>query len=467
MEGTPNDAVAVTAAEPNNNTDRGKRRRTLSPEDLAKLAAARRAALAKKKAKADLESRQASPRTPLGGTSTESASKPANPAPDAKASVPFFITKAAEAKLRALGYSQEAIDRMPPQEAQDILKTPAHVNLSEAVIQCATEAIGVPGQPAGSPNSSDREFGKFSQIPAIDQSIPTPHRESLENMTDEKLDQFVVGHYDGLKKNTLALAEGLSEKKHRLVRKGCESGWGGWVTDTLKMSVSWADKLVRNLDVYHTFGPQVRQAAEEAGVNFAKPAVMAALRVINDEFLANGDPGILHFSACIQALKIAGMRRQNGQVVPAGAPGKSASEGSGRDPSQTKSEPKDSGHSETKTAAGDVGDGKVQDSGNADGLQSDPHAEKARRMIDEAKRQLDEAKRRQKELKDSNPVVTVDFTLADVPKDEYARYQRALKRDPALWEELLRIAFNEFIETEPTESTGKKLEILPEDDGNA
>jgi hypothetical protein len=312
------------------------------------------------------------------------------------------------------------------------------------------------------------QSGIISQIPPTDQSIPSTSHEPLESMTDERLDQFVVGHYDGLRKNTLALAEGLSEKKHRLVRKGCESGWGAWVTDTLKMSVSWADKLVRNLDVYHTFGPQVRQAAEEAGVNFAKPAVMAALRVINDEFLANGDPGIIHFSACVQALKIAGMRQQNGQVVPAGAPGKSASEGSGGGPSQAKSEPKDSDHSETESVVSDVGHGKVQDSGNANGLESDPHAEKARRMIDEAKRQLEEAKRRQKELKDSNPVVTVDFTLADVPKDEYARYLDALKRDSKRWHDMLRRAFHEFIGNDPVvESTDKNLEIMPDDDGNA
>jgi hypothetical protein len=432
------------------------------------------------------------------------------------------------------------------------------VTQPETPVETANETTGVPEQPTGSLTNSeqiesavigpserttpdavvrvgtltgilsvelpDNESGIFSQIASTDQLIPSPCHESLENMTDESLDQFVVGHYDGLKKNMLALAEGLSEKKHRLVRKGCEGKWSGWVTENIGMSVSWADRLVRNLDFYRQFAPRVRQAAEEAGVNFAKPAVLAVLRALNDEFLANGDPGVMHFAACVQALKIAGMRQKNGRVVPAGAPGESGSDGKtepedtvpagesgSNDSSVSESEsvggnseadgtsesecksttrgsesdfsanPKsdsdnddsgfdDSGDSKSESVGGESVSGPAEARGSeesAEGQESDPHAEKARSMIAEAKRQLEEAKRRRKEIEDSNPAVTVDFTLSDVPKDEYALYESALKRDPKRWDDILRRAFHEFIDTEPVEPTSKKLEILPEDEVDA
>ena len=50
VESMANESATVTTGEPNNNTGRGKRRRTPSPEHLAKMAEARRAASAKKKA---------------------------------------------------------------------------------------------------------------------------------------------------------------------------------------------------------------------------------------------------------------------------------------------------------------------------------------------------------------------------------------------------------------------------------
>jgi hypothetical protein len=69
----------------------------------------------------ELDHAQAAPIKLDGGGSGTSGS-PAGPAAAAGASVPFIITKAAQAKLRALGLSQETIDRMDPQEAHRILE---------------------------------------------------------------------------------------------------------------------------------------------------------------------------------------------------------------------------------------------------------------------------------------------------------------------------------------------------------
>jgi hypothetical protein len=161
------------------------------------------------------------------------------------------------------------------------------------------------------------ESGQIAQIPQIPaERYPlTKLQETVEDMTDERLDRYIVGHYTGLKKNLIAVAEGLAEKKSRLARQGCVGKWSGYVKYHVGMSISWADRLVRNWNRYHQLGARVRGAAEQAGVNINKPAVKTLLQSYNDESLLSGEPSEIRFERWVKDLRTAAKRQQNSPVA--------------------------------------------------------------------------------------------------------------------------------------------------------
>jgi len=98
--------------------------------------------------------------------------------------------------------------------------------------QTITEAGDNPEQPTGAEGSAGQgalaaivlntpvESGQIAQIPSKSYLLDGLHGEEVEKMTDERLDRFINGHLTGYIQNLTALAEGLSEKKKRLARKG-------------------------------------------------------------------------------------------------------------------------------------------------------------------------------------------------------------------------------------------------------
>ena len=70
----------------------------------------------------------------VGETVSSPVDGPARPQPAAKASVPFMITEATQAKLRDLGLSQGTIDKMTPAEAHAILKATSGMTSKEAKV---------------------------------------------------------------------------------------------------------------------------------------------------------------------------------------------------------------------------------------------------------------------------------------------------------------------------------------------
>jgi hypothetical protein len=176
---------------------------------------------------------------------------------------------------------------------------------------------------------SKAESGQIAQI-SSGGYVPTDFEsEAVADMTDERLDRYIVGHLVGLQKNILALAGGLAEKKMRLARKGCKGKWSHFVRYGVGMSVSWADRLVRNMNRYLQLGARVRSAAELVGVSITKPRVIDLLQSYNAEFLSTGEPSEERFEAWVQALREAGRRRQNSSYPPDETETEAGADGSG------------------------------------------------------------------------------------------------------------------------------------------
>lgn len=83
---------------------------------------------------------------PLEGTTESVAASPETPTPQGVApkqtggaSVPVMMTRKMEADLRSMGYEQPAIDRMTPQQANDILNPPAP-EVSQAPVESGLSA---------------------------------------------------------------------------------------------------------------------------------------------------------------------------------------------------------------------------------------------------------------------------------------------------------------------------------------
>jgi hypothetical protein len=315
---------AANGVQPENSATKTKHRRAMSPETKAKLIAGTKAFWAKKNAakaavsgKDEPKSVAAQPNAAPQGEVTGSAvtNQP-----------PTMTTNAAE-NVEGQNESTATLGKCsPPTEAgvavihaTDGSEPPA--SLQDSADQVASTAMV---------QFVLADSGQIAEIPASVSPITSFRQEAVEDMTDERLDLYICGHFVGFKKNLRALAEGLDEKKKRLARKGCEGKWSGFVKHTVGMSLSWADRLVRNWNRYLQLGARVRGAAEQAGVNINKPAVIALLQSYNDEFLSTVEPSEKRFAACVLALQEAGKRQQNSDQ-PADDPETDAGESGSED----------------------------------------------------------------------------------------------------------------------------------------
>jgi len=318
---------AANNRQPGINAASDKRRQQVSPEGRAKQLAGTKAYWAKKNAakacaaigQDKTKPEAASPAVAAQGNVTPSAGPNQSAAETTNTSEQVAGQSASSATTGELGTGAEAsqtvtvaADRSEqPAGAQD----DAGRSESTAIVLYRPEEAELVARmgsvtPTPSLEVERPESGQFAQIPLTAAPNPAFRQEAVEEMTDERLDRYIVGHFVGLKKNLIALAEALAEKKSRLVRKGREGKWSTYVKYEVGMSVSWADRLVANWNRYLQLGARIREAAEQAGVNITKPAVMDLLQSFNTEFLSTVEPSEKRFAACVLALQEAGKRKQ-------------------------------------------------------------------------------------------------------------------------------------------------------------
>ena len=181
---------------------------------------------------------------------------------------------------------------IPRSETEESVPDAAERSVSEVVHPAASERmsqsqlvvpqVGKTGNGASSENvastSSDLALVATAVIAptgAIHLTTDEPAG-SIETMEEGQLDILIARLWAGFKRNRLALAVALHEKKLRLSRPGRNGEWSRFLRLSAIPRTS-ADRLVHGFELYLKISPVLRTAAEKAKIDLLQPAAVSLI----------------------------------------------------------------------------------------------------------------------------------------------------------------------------------------------